>query len=222
MRINRCGGVGGTNHISAVKVAKTNKLELLKWAREEKKCEWNVWTINVAANHGNLKMVKYCVANECPIDVMACANAAEWGHLECLKYLRRSESALGLSILPNGRLKMVIFTYLNILLSVNMINIEEWACRWAAENGHLDCLEVLTRNRQSALELSRRTLRARQQPHRMCTIHPRQRLSSPTWLAIRARRVARARMRNRIRIIARVLKPLLHPCNTKRDRHYSP
>ena len=30
-------------------VAKTNKLELLKWAREEKKCEWNDWTINRAA-----------------------------------------------------------------------------------------------------------------------------------------------------------------------------
>jgi len=27
-------------------VAKTNKLELLKWAREEKKCEWDEWTIN--------------------------------------------------------------------------------------------------------------------------------------------------------------------------------
>ena len=30
-------------------VAQTNKLELLKWAREEKKCEWDEWTINVAA-----------------------------------------------------------------------------------------------------------------------------------------------------------------------------
>ena len=49
-------------------VAKTNKLELLKWAREEKKCEWDEWTINAAALQGNLEMVKYCVANECPID----------------------------------------------------------------------------------------------------------------------------------------------------------
>ena len=78
--------------------------------------------------------------------------------------------------------------------------------------------EVLARNRQSALELLGGTRREQEQPHRMCTIPPRQRLSSPTWLAIRARRVARARMRNRIRIIARVLKPLLHPCNTKRER----
>ena len=76
---------------------------------------------------------------------------------------------------------------------------------------------VLARNRQSALGLSGRTISAHGQPNRMCTIPPRQQLSSPTWLAIRARRVARARMRNRIRIIARVLQPP-HPCNTKRER----
>ena len=27
-------------------VAQTNKLELLKWAREEKQCEWDSWTIH--------------------------------------------------------------------------------------------------------------------------------------------------------------------------------
>ena len=32
-----------------LEVAETNKLELLKWAREEKKCEWNERTINMAA-----------------------------------------------------------------------------------------------------------------------------------------------------------------------------
>ena len=69
------------------KVAQTNKLELLKWAREEKECEWDCRTINVAALRGNLEMVKYCVANECPIDVSACENAPSGGHLEVLKYL---------------------------------------------------------------------------------------------------------------------------------------
>ena len=59
-----------------VKVAQTNKLELLKWAREEKKCEWDEWTIRTAARHGNLEMVKYCVAKKCPIDVLTCASAA--------------------------------------------------------------------------------------------------------------------------------------------------
>ena len=36
----------------------THKLELLKWAREEKKCEWDEETINVAVNQRNLEMVK--------------------------------------------------------------------------------------------------------------------------------------------------------------------
>ena len=54
-------------------VAYTNKLELLKWAREEKKCEWDSGTIDAAAYQGNLEMVKYCVAKKCPIDAWACA-----------------------------------------------------------------------------------------------------------------------------------------------------
>ena len=47
-----------------IEVALTNKLELLKWAREEKKCEWDEWTIECGRKKGNLEMVKYCVANE--------------------------------------------------------------------------------------------------------------------------------------------------------------
>ena len=87
--------VGRTKLFSAG-VAGTNKLELLKWAREEKKCEWDEWTINAAVNQRNLEMVKYCVANECPIDEYTCAQAAENGHLEELKYLREeARSALG-------------------------------------------------------------------------------------------------------------------------------
>ena len=74
-------------------VAQTNELELLKWAREEKKCEWDSGTINAAAEQGNLEMVKYCVAKKCPIDAWACAEAAGNGHLEVLKYLREEAKA---------------------------------------------------------------------------------------------------------------------------------
>ena len=81
-----------------------------------------------AAEQGNLEMVKYCVANECPIDEWTCACAARYGHLEVLKYLREEVKAPWDSELPLGRLKMVIFTYSNILLSVSMINIDEYAC----------------------------------------------------------------------------------------------
>ena len=54
-------------------VARTNKLELLKWIREEKKCKWDEDTIEAAASQGNLEMVKYCVANKCPINMWSCA-----------------------------------------------------------------------------------------------------------------------------------------------------
>ena len=79
--------------IFLLEVAETNKLELLKWTREEKKCKWDEKTINAAADQGNLEMVKYCVANECPIDEYACGWAAAQGHLEVLKYLREEVKA---------------------------------------------------------------------------------------------------------------------------------
>ena len=69
-------------------VALTNKLELLKWAREVKKCEWHERTISVAANVGNLEMLKYCFANDCPCDERgSCVQAAIKGNLDCLRFL---------------------------------------------------------------------------------------------------------------------------------------
>jgi hypothetical protein len=75
------------------RVARTNKLELLKWVREEKNCDWNAETILAATQRNNMEMVKYCVANQCPIDADACAFAAEFGHLELLKYLHEEVKA---------------------------------------------------------------------------------------------------------------------------------
>ena len=69
-------------------VAQTNKLELLKWAREVKHCEWNAMTMNVAALKGNLEMLKYCFSNGCPCDEEeSCKQAAIKGHLDCLRFL---------------------------------------------------------------------------------------------------------------------------------------
>ena len=69
-------------------VAGTNKLELLKWAREVKHCEWDEWTIKVAALIGNLEMLKYCFSNNCPCDEEAsCKQAAIGGHLDCVRFL---------------------------------------------------------------------------------------------------------------------------------------
>ena len=70
------------------RVAMTNNLEYLKWAREVKQCAWDSGTISQAAIQGNLSMVKYCVENDCPRHASTCSNAAMGGHLDVLKYLR--------------------------------------------------------------------------------------------------------------------------------------
>jgi len=127
------------------KVAQTNKLELLKWIREEKKCEWDGRTICAAVCHGNLEMVKYCVANECPIGAFAfaCADAAENGHLEILKYLHEEAKAPWDSYTAsfaalNGHLHI-----LEYLVERKYDKYDEYACWYAARNGYLDCLKYL-------------------------------------------------------------------------------
>jgi hypothetical protein len=125
------------------RVAKTNKLELLKWIREEKKCEWDGRTINVAAEHGNLEMVKYCVANECPIHWHACAYAASGGHLEVLKYLREEAKAPWDSVTPSWAAQNGHLHILEYLVERKFVQFSEGACAYAAENGHLDCLKYL-------------------------------------------------------------------------------
>ena len=126
-----------------LRVAKTNKLELLKWIREEKKCEWNGWTIDAAAGQGNLEMVKYCVANECPIDGWVCAQAAGNGHLELLKYLREEVKApwdweTAALAAQSGHLHI-----LEYLVERKFDQFNEFMCECAAEYGHLDCLKYL-------------------------------------------------------------------------------
>ena len=123
-------------------VAYTNKLELLKWAREEKKCEWDELTINAAARQGNLEMLKYCVANECPVDESACGIAAENGHLEVLKYLCEEAEAPSASYTfdlaaQNGHLYLLEYR----VDSKFAFNTQ--ACIAAAYHGHLDCLKYL-------------------------------------------------------------------------------
>ena len=102
-------------------VAKTNKLELLKWAREEKECEWDEWTINAAAYQGNLEMVKLqrsVLSMRGRVQKLPETVISRYSNTYAKKPKR-----LGIRKLPLGRLNLVTFIYLNILLNVSMINI---------------------------------------------------------------------------------------------------
>ncbi|CAL6424408.1 unnamed protein product [Bathycoccus prasinos] len=135
-------GIWSEGHFCS-KVAETNKLELLKWAREEKKYRWNKWTIQAAAHHGNLEMLKYCVANKCPVDEVACLHAAENGDLECLKYLREEAKAPWHSYTADGAALNGHLHILEYLFERKFDEYDHWACKFAARKGHLDCLKYL-------------------------------------------------------------------------------
>jgi hypothetical protein len=125
-------------------VAWTNKLELLKWVREEKKCKWDAMTSMFAAFHGNLEMLKYCVANKCPgFDASCCGSAVQGGQLECLKYLHEElrapwDCATAWYAAQGGHLHI-----LEYLVERKYNNYSTDACENAAMNGHLDCLKYL-------------------------------------------------------------------------------
>ena len=125
------------------RVAKTNKLELLKWVREEKNCDWDELTIYMAASQGNLEMLKYCVANKCPIDENACARAAQNGHLEVLKYLREEAKAPWDFLTATWAAKNGHLHILEYLVERKFDKYSEFACTRAAKYGHLDCLKYL-------------------------------------------------------------------------------
>ena len=123
-------------------VADTNKLELLKWAREEKKCDWNAVTIQTATEHNNMEMVKYCVANQCPIDANACSCAARFEHLELLKYLHEEvkapwDSETIAEAADQGNLEIVKYC------AENQCPIDTSVCASAAYTFQLECLKYL-------------------------------------------------------------------------------
>ncbi|CAL6292954.1 unnamed protein product [Bathycoccus prasinos] len=125
------------------KVAETNKLELLEWAREEKYCDWDERTITAASIQGNLEMVKYCVANKCPIDWRTCACAAKNGHLEILKYLREEAKAPWDWDTASWAAESGHLHILEYLVERKYDKFDAYACEYAAYHGHLDCLKYL-------------------------------------------------------------------------------
>ena len=77
-------------HHFCSEAALTGNLALVRWLREVKKFDWNVWTISSAAKHGHLHIVTYCTEQKCPRGSLTCALAAKFGHLDILKYLHEN------------------------------------------------------------------------------------------------------------------------------------
>ena len=100
------------------RVAETNDLKLLRWAREKKECAWDSRTSGEAACRGNLDMLKYCCENGCEVDARHCATAAKNGNLDCLKYLRSKN-----------------------------IPWNSWVCKEAHEENHIDVLTYAVKNK---------------------------------------------------------------------------
>jgi len=138
-------------------VTTTNKLELLKWAREVKQCEWDEETINQAAFKGNLEMLKYCFSNECPCDEEeSCKLAAKGGNLDCLRFLfdkmnlsRETEKKAAHQAAYHGHMDI-----LKYLVEERKISDEvKFGCVGnAARYGHLDCLQYLVEEAKVPLD----------------------------------------------------------------------
>ena len=130
-------------------VVGTNKLEFLKWAREVKQCEWDEKTITVAADKGNLEMLKYCFSNDCPCDKRAsCIQAAAGGNFDCLRFLfdkvkpsRDTEKDAALLAAGNGHIDILKYFVEERKIADDLKF--NYLVASAAVHGQLDCLKYL-------------------------------------------------------------------------------
>ena len=154
-------------------VAGTNKLELLKWAREVKHCEWDAKTINKAARKGYLEMLKYCFSNGCPCDEEeSCIQAAAGGHLDCVRFLfdkvkasRETEKEAALQAAAYGHLDIVKYFVEERKISDGL---KPYCVATAAMHGRLDCLNYLVEEAKTPLTYWRYIANARYHEHPEC------------------------------------------------------
>ena len=154
-------------------VAGTNKLELLKWAREVKHCEWDEWTIKAAAVKGNLDMLKYCFSNGCPCDEEeACEVAAAIGHLDCLRFLvdkvkasRETEGEAARQAASGGRINILKY----FVEERKIADVVKSDCVYSTVGfGHFDCLKYLVEEARAPLTDWRDIALARYNEHTEC------------------------------------------------------
>jgi hypothetical protein len=147
-------------------LAFSNKLELLKWVKEEKKCEWDEETINVVAGNGNLEMLKYCFANNCPYDEeWACLQAARKGHLDCLRFLfdkvkpsRKTEKEAAAEAAKSDQLDILKYFVEERKISDDA---KSDCATYSAMCGRLNCLKYLVEEAKAPLYDYRHVARAR-------------------------------------------------------------
>ena len=135
-------------------VATTNKLELLKWAREVKQCEWDEKTINRAAFQGNLEMLKYCFSHDCPCDEKeACEQAAIGGHLDCVRFLfTKVQPSAKYGAIPAtcvGHVEILKYFVDERKISEE---VKSQCVHNAARYGQLDCLKYLVEEAKTPLD----------------------------------------------------------------------
>ena len=137
-------------------IAMMNKLEFLKWAREEKKCELDEWTINAAALVGNLEMLNYCFANDCPYyEEESCGFAARNGHLDCLRFLldkvkpsRETEQRVAYEAAQFGQLDILKYCVEERKISDD---VKANCVTHSVYKGNLDCLKYLVEEAKTPL-----------------------------------------------------------------------
>ena len=154
-------------------VALTNNLELLKWVREVKKCEWHEKAITAAAARGNLEMLKYCFSNNCPCDEEeSCKQAAAKGHLDCLRFLfdkvepsRDTEKEAAEQAACKGHVDILKY----FVEERKTSDAAKYDCVGsAAMNGQLDCLKYLVEEAKVPLNDWRYVACARYYEHPDC------------------------------------------------------
>ncbi|CAL6434013.1 unnamed protein product [Bathycoccus prasinos] len=154
-------------------VAYTNKLELLKWAREVKQCEWDEQTINAAADICKLEMLKYCFSNDCPCDEeRSCKLAAAGGHLDCVRFLfdklkpsRKTEKEAAEQATCGGHMDMLKYFVEERKISDE---VKSDCVGNAAMYGQLDCLKYLVEEAKVPLNFWRYVACARYYEHPEC------------------------------------------------------
>ena len=154
-------------------VAGTNKLELLKWAREVKQCQWDEQTINKAADKGNLEMLKYCFSNGCPCDEeKSCKQAAIGAHLDCLRFLvdkvkpsRGTEKEVVIQATCGGHVEILKYFVEERKISDELNFVLLGA---AAKYGRLDCLKYLVEEAKAPLNDLQDIAEARYFKHPEC------------------------------------------------------